>query len=75
MLFRSSLVVYFSNSWDLEHRAQSEDRAHRAGLRHSVTYVDLVAPDTVDEKIVASLAAKSDLAGKVTGDNLRELIS
>ncbi len=34
-------VVYYANSPDLEHRMQSEDRVHRAGLRHSVTYVDM----------------------------------
>ena len=36
----------------LEKRIQSEDRAHRIGQKKSVTYVDILAEETVDEKIV-----------------------
>ena len=44
-------VIYYSNGYDLEKRLQSEDRAHRIGQKKAVTYVDLIAPKTVDEKI------------------------
>lgn len=74
-LTEASLVIYFANSYDLEQRAQSEDRAHRSGLTHSVTYVDLVAPRTIDEKIVKALASKINLASQITGDGLRSLVS
>jgi len=70
-LTAASLCVYYANSWDLEHRVQSEDRAHRAGLDHKVTYVDLMAPGTVDEKIVHALRKKIDLAAAITGDGWR----
>ncbi len=36
-------VVYYSNSFNYEHRSQSEDRAHRIGQEHPVNYVDIVA--------------------------------
>jgi SNF2 family DNA or RNA helicase len=68
----ASLVVYYSNTYSLEDRLQSEDRAHRSGLRHAVTYVDLRSPGTVDEKIVKALREKIDLAATITGDNYRE---
>lgn len=74
-LTAASLVVYFANSWKLEERLQSEDRAHRAGLDHSVTYVDLVAPGTVDERIMNALRAKFDIAGEVLGEQWREWIN
>ena len=61
-------VIYYSNSFDLEKRLQSEDRAHRIGQVNKVTYVDLVAKDTIDEKIVAALRNKLDLAQEVLGD-------
>lgn len=67
-------VVYFCNDFDLEHRSQSEDRAHRIGLDHSVTYVDLVAKGTIDEKILDALKRKIDLAAAVTGESIREWI-
>lgn len=67
-LTEASLVVYYGCTSDLEHRLQSEDRAHRAGLRHAVTYVDMVAPGTVEEKNLALLRAKIDLASVVLGE-------
>jgi hypothetical protein len=39
---------------------------------HKVTYVDLIAPGTVDEKIVRALRKKIDLAAAITGDGWRE---
>ena len=62
-------VIYYSNNFDLEKRLQSEDRAHRIGQTNKVTYVDLVAKDTIDEKIVDALRNKLDLAQEVLGDD------
>lgn len=70
----ANLVVYYSNTYDLEARAQSEDRAHRDGQSRSVTYVDLVARGTVDEKIISALRRKIDIASTISGDNYREWI-
>jgi SNF2 family DNA or RNA helicase len=64
--------VYFSNSFDLEVRLQSEDRAHRIGQTKNVTYIDLISPKTVDEKIVQALRAKIDIATQVMGEELKE---
>lgn len=74
-LTAATLVIYHDNDWSLEVRLQSEDRAHRIGQKNSVTYVDLVATDTVEEKILASLLSKQELADRVTGDKLRQLLS
>jgi len=45
-------VIYFSNSYNLEVRQQSEDRAHRYGQTSQVTYIDLIATDTIDEMVL-----------------------
>ena len=50
-LTAANTVIYYSNGYDLEKRLQSVDRAHRIGKK-SVTYVDLICEETVDEKIV-----------------------
>lgn len=71
----ASTTVYYSNDFDLEKRMQSEDRAHRGGQKKTVTYVDLVARGTVDEKIIESLRKKIDLAAQVTGDRAREWLA
>jgi SNF2 family DNA or RNA helicase len=71
-LTEASTVIYYSNSFDLEKRLQSEDRAHRIGQTKNVTYVDLIAPNTVDEKIVKALRDKIDIATQVLGEDLKE---
>jgi len=73
-LTAASNVIYYSNGYDLEKRLQSEDRAHRIGQRKSVTYVDLVAPKTVDEKIKKALRKKINIASEIMGEELRDWI-
>ena len=67
-------VIYYSNGYDLEKRLQSEDRAHRIGQKKAVTYVDLIAPKTGDEKIVKALRNKIDIASQVMGEELKQWI-
>jgi SNF2 family DNA or RNA helicase len=67
-------VIYYSNGYDLEKRLQSEDRAHRIGQKKTVTYIDLIAEDTVDEKIVKALREKINIASEVMGEDLKEWI-
>lgn len=71
-LTAANVMVYYSNSFDLEVRMQSEDRAHRIGQTKNVTYIDLIAPGTVDEKIVKALREKIDIASQVLGEELKE---
>jgi SNF2 family DNA or RNA helicase len=71
-LTAASTVIYYSNSFDLEKRLQSEDRAHRIGQTKNVTYVDLIAPHTVDEKIVKALREKINIATQVLGEDLKQ---
>jgi len=59
---KAELVVYFSNSFSFTDREQSEDRAHRIGQTRSVTYIDIVAEDTVDEVVVKALREKKDVS-------------
>ena len=51
---------------------QSEDRAHRIGQVNRVTYIDILAERTVDEKIVKALRKKINLATAVMGEAWRE---
>ena len=73
-LTAASTVIYYSNGYDLEKRLQSEDRAHRIGQKKSVTYIDLIAEKTVDEKIVKALRKKINIASEVLGEELRDWI-
>jgi SNF2 family DNA or RNA helicase len=73
-LTQANTVVYYSNGYDLEKRLQSEDRAHRIGQKKNVTYIDLIAEDTVDEKIVEALRKKINIASEVLGEELKDWI-
>jgi SNF2 family DNA or RNA helicase len=73
-LTSSHTVVYYSNDYSLEVRMQSEDRAHRIGQTNKVTYVDLMADGTIDEKIVKALNNKIDLASQVMGEDPRKIL-
>lgn len=65
-------VIYYANDFNLETRVQSEDRCHRIGQKNSVTYVDLVTRNSIDEHIVRSLRAKIDLSAKTLGEEARK---
>lgn len=70
----ATLVIYYSNSHDLEIREQSEDRTHRIGTTGIVSYYDIVCEGTVDEKIIAALRMKKDVARAVLRDGIEAWI-
>ena len=70
-LVNSSISFYYSNTFSLLERLQSEDRQHRPGQHNPVMYYDLVADRTVDSKILASLRSNHEVARKVVGDEYR----
>lgn len=74
-LTAADTAVFYSNGWDLEQRAQAEDRIHRIGQTRPVTYVDLVVEGTVDERILQALRKKIDLAAEVMRDGPRPWLS
>ena len=70
----ASTMIYYSNGYDLEKRQQSEARIDRIGQEKPMTYIDIEAEDTVDEKIVKALKAKVNIASKVMGEELKDWI-
>jgi Mesyanzhinovviridae DNA helicase len=74
-LVNSSISLYYSNTFSMLERLQSEDRQHRPGQHNAVTYVDLVADRTVDEKILKALRSKKEIADQVVGDEFRNWLS
>ena len=70
-LTAANTMVYYNNSYDLEIRLQSEDRIHRIGQGANCTYIDLITPGTIDEKILQALRSKIDIAGQVLGEDVK----
>lgn len=67
-LTAASYTIYESLSWRYDHYAQSQDRNHRIGQTQPVTYMRLLAADTIEEAIVSALERKSGLARSLLGD-------
>jgi SNF2 family DNA or RNA helicase len=71
-LFAANTMIYYSNSYDLEVRLQSEDRIHRIGQKNTCTYIDMITEGTVDDKIVKSLRNKINIASTIMGEDLKK---
>lgn len=61
-MYIAELAIYYSHTYKLIKRKQSEDRNHRNGLRGDAVYIDLCAEGTIDENIAAAQQAKSDVS-------------
>ena len=73
-LTAASTMIYYSNGYDLEKRTQSEARIDRIGQKFPMTYIDILAEDTVDERIVKALRKKINIATQVMGEELKAWI-
>ena len=69
----ANTMIYYSNSFEAETRWQSIARTHRGGQTRRVTCIDLISKGTVDEKILASLDAKQDVADTIIDNPKRFL--
>jgi superfamily II DNA or RNA helicase len=63
-LHAADAMVYYSKDFNLETYLQSEERASKVGKTSNVLIIDLVATDTVDEKVHEALAIKRQGAGE-----------
>ena len=70
----ASTMIYYSNGYDLEKRQQSEARIDRIGQEKPMTYIDIMAENTVDTKIVKSLRQKVNIATEIMGEELKSWI-
>lgn len=74
-LWRSSLMVAYSNMFSYRTRMQIEDRCEHGSKKIGTSIVDLVAEDTVDDKsIIPALRAGFDVATWVLRDEKRDWI-
>ena len=67
-------MIYFSNGFDLEKRQQSEARIDRIGQTKPMTYIDIIAENTIDDRIVKALRNKINIANEILGEDLKEWI-
>lgn len=78
-LTSATMAVYYSNTFNLEDRLQSEDRIHRIGQTQPCLYVDLICDLLVDKTLTAAISRKTSLANFVSyslsqGDSIDSLL-
>lgn len=61
-LQEASTMIFYSNDFNADFRWQAEARIHRNGQKNRCTYIDLIAPKTIDEYILDNLKHKKGLA-------------
>jgi SNF2 family DNA or RNA helicase len=54
-------VIFYENEFKYANRLQAEDRCHRIGQEHKVTYIDIGCANSIDDRITDSLAKKGNL--------------
>jgi SNF2 family DNA or RNA helicase len=64
-LTAATLSVYYSNTFSLEDRLQSEDRNHRIGQENEVLYIDLMSDLRVDRLVLTALENKQSLSAYI----------
>lgn len=76
-------VIFYNNGFKYSEREQAEDRCHRIGQTHKVTYIDIQCLCSIDERIAKALSNKGDMVQEFRAevekikdkkDALRELI-
>ncbi len=60
-LNESHHVIFYNNAFKYSERLQAEDRCHRIGQEHPVTYIDIICSDSIDERIDTALATKGNI--------------
>lgn len=81
----ADMVIHFDPWWNPAVEAQATDRAHRIGQERTVYMVKLITRGTVEEKVLAmqkrkqavidaTLQSGADFAGKLTWEDIQELL-
>lgn len=74
-LISSNLSIYYSRSFNMGHDEQSMARNYRAGseMHNSITRIDLVTPNTIDEKILQALKNKREISAQLLKEVAKEI--
>ena len=67
----ASYVIHYDAPWSIAKLRQREDRAHRKGQKKPVTVYSLIAKNSIDEYIHATLFQKQELSIQALGDRAR----
>lgn len=64
-LHAASMAVFYSIDYNYANYAQALARIHRIGQHNPVTYIHLLVEDSIDDKVLAALENKEDIAKSI----------
>jgi SNF2 family DNA or RNA helicase len=67
-------VINYDDNWTPAFMAQREDRAHRIGQKNTVTVINFICADTIEERIRDVLYQKSAISAQALGDDTDEMV-
>lgn len=68
-------VFFYSNSYSLEDREQTEDRIHRKGQTEKCLYMDLIMEGSIDMKVYSALKMKKKLLDYIRDKDVKEFLT
>ena len=73
-LTAADIVIHYDPWWNKAAQNQATDRAHRIGQKHSINVYQLIAENTIEQKICELQQAKYDLAEEVlSGESISSI--
>lgn len=72
-LQNANKILFYSNTFSLETRLQTEGRIFRIGQKHPCLYIDYQYKGTVDERIVKALQIKENLLNYIREIDVNEI--
>ena len=61
----ADIVIHYDPWWNKAAQNQATDRAHRIGQKHAINVYQLIAEETIEQKICELQQVKEDLAEEV----------
>lgn len=75
-LIEASYSIYYSRGFNLAHYLQSQARNYRGGseMHKKITQINIVTPNTIDERIMSALKNKQDLGDMILKNEFKEML-
>lgn len=68
-------VFFYSNSYSLQDREQTEDRIHRSGQTEKCLYMDFIMEGSIDMKVYSALKMKKKLLDYIRDKDVKEFLT
>ena len=69
----ASYVLHYDDNWSPAIMKQRTDRAHRLTTKHTVTVINFICKDTIEDRVRNVLTNKDELSASAIGDDMESV--